>query len=42
MEYSGDKGVFDDSGRVGSDFHGDQTEQASVGSDCEQDEGEGL
>ncbi|RVW84922.1 hypothetical protein CK203_039525 [Vitis vinifera] len=42
MEYSGDKGVFDDSGRVGSDFHGDQTEQASVGSDCEQDEGEGY
>ena len=42
MEYAGNERFFDDSGRAGPHFHGDQEEQALVGTDCYENEGEGV
>ncbi|PPE01869.1 hypothetical protein GOBAR_AA02106 [Gossypium barbadense] len=39
MECSRDKGFFNDQSRAGSKFHGDQKEQAALGSYLHQDEG---
>lgn len=39
MEYSRDEGLAYDQGGARSDFHGDETKQASLGSDCNEDEG---
>lgn len=41
MEHPGDEGADIDQSGAGSDLHGDQTKQATLGSDCDQDEGQG-
>lgn len=41
MERPGDEGADYDQSGAGSDLHGDQTKQATLGSDCDQDEGQG-
>lgn len=42
MEYSGDEGFLDDTSRARSHVYGNQAKQASVGSDCDENEGKGL